>query len=30
MLALAEKLGFEVSRSREADEYLVSMDLMER
>jgi acetyltransferase len=27
MLALAEKLGFHVSRSREADEYLVSMDL---
>jgi acetyltransferase len=27
MLALAEKLGFHVSRSMEADEYLVSMDL---
>jgi acetyltransferase len=28
MLALAEKLGFEASRSREADEYLVWMHLM--
>ena len=27
MLALAEKLGFHLSRSREADEYVVTMDL---
>jgi acetyltransferase len=30
MLALTEKLGFQVSRSREADEYLVSMHLMSK
>ncbi len=30
MLALAGKLGFELLRSREADEYLVSMHLMDK